>query len=78
MAGVSENIGWICPRCGISNSPQMKTCDCADTGLPTDKSLAEGKVCVCAMDGRFGQCQMHPEKSLPATNKEAGMQSRAS
>lgn len=78
MAGMNENVGWICPRCGISNSPQMKTCDCADTGRATDASVVDVKVCVCAMDGKFGPCVMHPDKSLPATNKETGMQSRTS
>lgn len=37
MSEEKENTGWVCPRCGSVNAPQIEKCKCVKTE-DTDKS----------------------------------------
>lgn len=37
---MSENTGWICPKCGAVHAPSVKRCDCVQQKKQCDDPLA--------------------------------------
>ena len=41
-----SNVGWICPKCGRSVAPELKTCPYCSTQY-ADENLGPGEQIIC-------------------------------
>ena len=41
-----ERVGWVCPKCGRSVAPELKTCPYCST-QSTDEGLNPGEQIIC-------------------------------
>ena len=47
MNNHSNNVGWICPKCGRSVSPELKTCPYCST-VQSNEGLNPGEQLICS------------------------------